>query len=189
MLAPLYHGAMRHVMPTRLELGVRTIFNLLGPLSNPACVRRYLLGVPAPQWVEPFARVLLELGAECAWVVHSGDGCDELTLTSDNLVAILEDGEVRTARIGASDAGLEPRTFREIAGGTPEENAGALAALLDGRPGAFRDTVLFNSAAALRAARRAGSLAEGVTLAGRSIDSGAARDKLERLASLTSGRS
>ncbi len=189
MMAPLYHGAMRHVMPTRLELGVRTIFNLLGPLSNPASVRRYLLGVSAPQWVEPFARVLHELGAEGAWVVHSADGCDELTLTSDNDVAILESGEVRTSKVKASDAGLETRDFAEIAGGTPEENGAALGALLDGRPGAFRDTVLFNAAAALRVAKRASSLAGGVALAKESIDSGAARETLNRLAALTNGLS
>lgn len=189
MLAPLYHGAMRHVMPTRLELGVRTIFNLLGPLSNPASVRRYLLGVSAPQWVEPFARVLHELGAEGAWVVHSADGCDELTLTSENDVAILESGDVRTLKVNASDAGLQTRDFAEIAGGTPQENGAALGALLDGRPGAFRDTVLFNAAAALRVAKRASSLAEGVALARESIDSGAARERLNHLAALTSGLS
>lgn len=189
MLAPLYHSAMRHVMPTRLELGHRTIFNLLGPLSNPADVRRYLLGVPAPHWVEPFARVLRELDAEDAWVVHSADGCDELTLTTDNIVAILKDGEVRTLKVTAADAGLEKRDFAEIAGGTPGENAAQLTALLDGRPGAYRDTVLFNAAAALKVAHRASSLAEGVTFARQSIDSGAAKRKLTLLVALTSGHS
>ncbi len=189
MLAPLYHRAMRHVMPTRQDLGVRTIFNLLGPLANPACVRRYLLGVPAPQWVEPVARVLVELGADRAWVVHSGDGCDELTLAGGNHVAVVEGGAVRHRTVAAADASLPPRAFGEIAGGSPQDNAAALGALLEGRPGAFRDTVLFNAAAALVVAERAASLEEGAALASSSIDSGAAKERLSRLAALTGGRS
>ncbi|MBT7646406.1 MAG: anthranilate phosphoribosyltransferase, partial [Rhodospirillaceae bacterium] len=132
MVAPRYHSAMRHVMPTRVELGARTMFNLLGPLSNPASVKRYLLGVFAEDWVEPIARVLGELGAERAWVVHSGDGCDELTVSNDNTVAVLDGGAVTTRTLRAGDAGLESGKFADIMGGTPEENAKALQDLLAG---------------------------------------------------------
>ena len=187
MLAPRHHSAMRHVMPTRVELGVRTVFNLLGPLSNPAGVTRYLLGVFAERWVEPVARVLGQLGAERAWVVHSGDGCDELTLSANNTVAVLDNGSVSMRTVVAEDAGLERRELNGILGGTPEENAKALAALLDGETGAYRDTVLLNAAAALVVAERAGDLAEGARLAAEAIDSGAARNALDRLAAATSG--
>ena len=187
MLAPRYHGAMRHVMPARVELGTRTVFNLLGPLSNPAGVTRYLLGVFAERWVEPVARVLGQLGAERAWVVHSGDGCDELTLSADNTVAVLDNGAVSMRTVGAGDAGLERRELAGILGGTPDENAKALTDLLDGAPGAYRETVLLNAAAALVVAERAGGLAEGARLAARAIDSGAAKDALVRLAAAMSG--
>jgi anthranilate phosphoribosyltransferase len=187
MIAPRYHSAMRHVMPTRVELGARTIFNLLGPLSNPASVKRYLLGVFAEQWVEPVARVLGELGAERAWVVHSGDGCDELTLSADNKVAVLENGNVTLKTVRGADAGLPRHPFEAILGGAPEENARALAALLDGAPGAYRDTVLLNAAAALVVAQRAKDLETGVAMAKTSIDSGAAKEKLKQLAAITSG--
>ncbi len=187
MLAPHHHGAMRHVMPTRQELAVRTIFNLLGPLANPACVGLYLMGVAAEEWIEPFAQVLRELGARSAWVVHSADGCDELTLTSDNLVAILDNGTIRATRVSAADAGLEAAPFQAIAGGSPEENAAALRGLLEGEPGAFRDTVLLNAAASLCVAQRASTLSQGVALARASIDSGAARQALERLVAITGG--
>ncbi|MBC6439411.1 MAG: anthranilate phosphoribosyltransferase [Rhodospirillales bacterium] len=187
MVAPRYHSAMRHVMPSRVELGARTVFNLLGPLSNPAEVKLYLLGVFAAQWVEPMAEVLGELGAERAWVVHSGDGCDELTLSADNTVAVLDKGSVTMHTVRAADAGLAPQPFETILGGSPEENAKALAGLLAGDPGTYRDTVLFNAAPALIVAGKAADLAEGVAQAAQSIDSGAARDKLARLAAITSG--
>lgn len=187
MLAPLHHGAMRHVMPTRQELAVRTIFNLLGPLANPACVGLYLMGVASKGWIEPFAQVLRELGARNAWVIHSADGCDELTLTSDNHVAVLDNGTIRTTRVRASDAGLEPAPFQAIAGGSSEENAAALTGLLDGEPGAFRDTVLLNAAASLCVAKRASTLSHGAALARASIDGGAARQALERLVAITGG--
>jgi len=187
MVAPKYHSAMRHVMPTRVEFGARTMFNLLGPLSNPASVKLYLLGVFAEQWVEPIAKVLGELGADRAWVVHSGDGCDELTLSADNTVAILDDGSVTMTTVTAADAGLPVHPFSSIMGGTPDENAKALAGLLDGEAGAYRDTVLFNAAAALVVARKAEDLYEGAAKAADAIDSGAAKAKLEQLAAITSG--
>ena len=187
MAAPRHHAAMRHAMATRRELGARTVFNLLGPLCNPAGVTRYLLGVFARRWVEPLAHALAELGAERAWVVHSGDGCDELTLSADNAVAVLEDGRVAVTTVRAADAGLAPRPLDAIAGGTPQENARALTALLDGAPGAYRDTVLLNAAAALVVAGRAESLAAGAGQAARAIDSGRAREKLEGLVRLTRG--
>ena len=187
MIAPRYHSAMRHVMPTRVELGARTMFNLLGPLSNPASVKRYLLGVFAEHWVEPVARVLGELGAERAWVVHSGDGCDELTLSADNMVAVLEDGAVSVRTVRGGDAGLPHHDFSAILGGAPEDNARALADLLNGSPGAYRDTVLFNAAAALIVARQVDDLTAGVTKAAQAIDSGAAKAKLEQMAAITAG--
>ncbi len=188
MLAPLYHSAMRHVMPTRVELGTRTIFNLLGPLANPAQVTRYLLGVFSADWVEPIARALAKIGCEKAWIVHSGDGCDELTLSTENMVAVVDGTSVAMQTVSAADAGLDSRELQEIAGGEPAQNAMALKSLLDGAHGAYRDTVLLNSAAALVVADRVRDLKGGVELAHRSIDSGAARNKLEKLAALTSGR-
>jgi anthranilate phosphoribosyltransferase len=188
MLAPRHHSAMRHVMPTRVELGARTVFNLLGPLSNPAEVRRYMLGVFADRWVEPVAHVLRELGAERAWVVHSGDGCDELTLSAPNKVAVLEDGRVSMRTVTAEEAGLPAHPFEHIQGGSPDENAAALRALLDGVAGAYRDTVLLNAAAALVVAGRADDLKAGVALAAAAIDSGAARARLQRLVAITNGQ-
>jgi len=188
MVAPRYHSAMRHVMPTRVEMGVRTIFNLLGPLSNPADVKLLFVGVFDEKWVEPLARVLGELGAERAWVVHSDDGCDELTLGGANKVAALADGKVEVFEVTAADAGLKSAPLEEIRGGTPDENAQALRDLLDGKPSAYRDTVLLNAAAALIVAGKARDLASGVALAADSIDSGAARQKLERLVAITAGK-
>lgn len=188
MIAPRYHSAMRHVMPTRLELGTRTVFNLLGPLCNPADVKLYMLGVPAKRWVEPVARVLNELGVERAWVVHSADGCDELTLAGDNDVAMLAAGQVTLAKVRAADAGLGERGSDAIRGGTPAENAAALESLLGGHEGGYRDTVLFNAAAALMVAGRAHNLKLGVTLAAEAIDSGKARASLDRLVAITNGR-
>jgi anthranilate phosphoribosyltransferase len=188
MIAPRYHSAMRHVMPTRVELGARTMFNLLGPLSNPASVKRYLLGVFAEQWVEPIARVLAELGAERAWVVHSGDGCDELTLSAENMVAVLENGKVTVNTVRGADTGLPHHDFSAILGGTPEDNAAALTDLLDGGSSAYRDTVLFNAAAALIVAQKVDDLVAGVTMAAESSDSGSAKARLEQLAAITSGK-
>ena len=188
MAAPRYHSAMRHVMPARIEMGVRTIFNLLGPLSNPADVKLLHIGVFDVKWVEPVAHVLGELGAERAWVVHSDDGCDELTLGGANKVAALDDGKVEMFEVTGADAGLRSAPLADIRGGTPDENAKALNDLLDGKPGAYRDTVLLNAAAALIVAGKSSNLNAGVELAVESIDSGAARQKLARLVAITSGQ-
>jgi anthranilate phosphoribosyltransferase len=187
MLAPRHHSAMRHVGGVRVELGTRTVFNLLGPICNPAGVTRLLVGVFAPDWVETIARVLGQLGAEKAWVVHSSDGCDELTLAGPNTVAILDSGGVRRTEVGPADAGLPPHETGAIRGGSPEDNAAALRALLDGARGPYRDTVLFNAAAALVVAERAADLKQGVALAAAAIDDGHAKAKLDRLVAITRG--
>lgn len=187
MFAPAHHSAMRHVGPTRVELGTRTIFNLLGPLSNPAGVKRQLLGVFAPEWVEPLAHVLNELGCEAAWVVH-GDGLDEMTLTGATKVAELKNGIVRCFDVTPEDAGLARAEASALKGGDAEHNAKALRALLDGAPGAYRDITLLNSAAALIVAGKAASLKDGVSMAAHSIDSGSARAALDRLIAVSNGR-
>ncbi len=188
MLAPRYHSAMRNVGPTRVELGTRTIFNLLGPLSNPAQVRRYLAGTFAEDWTEPMARVLGNLGAERAWVVHGSDGLDELTLTGPSHVSELKDGKVASFQLSPADAGLKTAKIEELKGGDAEFNAKAMHAMLSGTPGPVRDFVLYNSAAALVVAGRAGHLREGVALAAKSIDEGRARATLDRLINITNGR-
>jgi anthranilate phosphoribosyltransferase len=184
LMAPRYHGAMRHVGPTRVELGTRTIFNLLGPLSNPAGAKRQLVGVFAPNWVRPVAEVLGKLGSERAWVVH-GDGLDELTTTGTSVVAELRDGKVSTFEVTPEMAGLPRARLDELKGADPLANAARLNALLDGKPGALRDIVLLNAAAALIVAGRAKDLREGVALAAQSIDNGAARRALDRLIVIT----
>jgi anthranilate phosphoribosyltransferase len=141
-----------------------------------------------PKWIEPLARVLGELGAQRAWVVHSDDGCDELTLGGANKVATLDNGKVEMIEITAADAGLKSAPLDDIRGGTPQENAQALNDLLDGKPGAYRDTVLLNAAAALIVAGRAKDLDAGVAQAAEAIDSGAARQKLDRLIAITTGQ-
>jgi anthranilate phosphoribosyltransferase len=187
MLAPRHHGAMRHVGPTRVELGTRTVFNLLGPICNPAGVGRLLVGVFGSEWVETVARVLAGLGAERAWVVHSSDGCDELTLAGPNRVAMLDGGTVRMAEVAAGDAGLPTYPTAALRGGDPAENAAALRALLDGAPGAYRDTVLLNAAAALMVAGKAADLTTGVARAAEAIDGGGAKARLARLVAITQG--
>lgn len=181
MFAPAHHSAMRHVGPSRVELGTRTIFNLLGPLSNPARVRRQLVGVFSPQWVEPLAHVLKSLGCEAAWVVH-GDGLDEITTTGPTSVAALEDGAVRSFEITPEDVGLKRVPFDALKGGDAEENAAALRDVLAGTASPYRDIVLFNAAASLVVAGKAASLTDGVTMAADSIDSGKASAVLETLA-------
>jgi anthranilate phosphoribosyltransferase len=184
LMAPRHHSAMRHVGPTRVELGTRTIFNLLGPLSNPAGAKRQLIGVFSPQWVKPLAEVLGRLGSECAWIVH-GEGLDELTTVGATQVAELRDGAVRVFEVTPEEAGL-PRARREdLKGADAETNAAALRAVLDGKKDAFRDIVLLNSAAALVIAGRAPHLREGVALAAQSIDDGAAKAALDRLIAIT----
>lgn len=186
MMAPMHHPATAHVMPTRAELGTRTIFNILGPLTNPAGVTRQLTGAFAPDLVKPMAETLLALGSEKAWLVHGGDGSDELSISAPSQVAKLENGGVTMAEIAPEDAGLTPHPFEAILGGTPEENGIAFQALLDGEHSAYRDAVLLNASAALVVADKANSLPEGVEIARESIDSGAARSKLAALAKLTS---
>ncbi|HYB10113.1 MAG TPA: anthranilate phosphoribosyltransferase [Alphaproteobacteria bacterium] len=188
MLAPRYHSAMRNVGPTRVELGTRTIFNLLGPLSNPALVKRYLAGTFAKQWVEPMARVLGNLGAERAWVVHGSDGLDELTLTGPSFVSEWKDGKVANFEISPADAGLDRAELAELKGGDAQQNAKALFAVLSGTHGAFRDFVLYNSAAALLVAGKAKDLRAGVALAATAIDQGRARAVLDKLVDITNGR-
>jgi anthranilate phosphoribosyltransferase len=185
MMAPRYHSAMRNVGPTRVELGTRTIFNLLGPLSNPALVKRYLIGTYAREWVEPMARVLGNLGAEHAWVVHGADGLDELTLTGPSYVTELKGGQIRSFEVSPEDAGLPRCALAELKGADAAFNANAMAMMLGGEPGPFRDFVLYNSAAALHIAGKAGDLREGVSLAAQAIDSGHARSLLARLVALT----
>jgi anthranilate phosphoribosyltransferase len=181
MFAPAHHPAMKHVGPTRVELATRTIFNLLGPLSNPAGVRRQMIGVFSRHWVEPLAHVLKNLGCERAYVVHGSDGLDEITTAGSTSVAALENGAVRTFEIEPEDVGL-PRVKPEmLRGGDAEANAAALLAVLKGEKGPFRDVALFNAAAALVVAGSAKDLKEGVALARKSLDSGEAEGRLDRL--------
>ncbi|WP_170610955.1 anthranilate phosphoribosyltransferase [Ruegeria arenilitoris] len=185
MMAPMHHPAIAHVMPTRQELGTRTIFNILGPLTNPAGVKRQLTGAFSRDLIRPMAETLGLLGTEHAWLVHGSDGTDELTITGVSWIASVEDGTVKEAEIHPEDAGLPVHPFEDILGGTPEENAVAFRALLDGRPSAYRDAVLLNAAAALVVADAASELREGVAMAAESIDSGKAKDKIAALARIT----
>ncbi len=185
MMAPMHHPAIRHVMPVRAELGTRTIFNILGPLTNPAGVKRQLTGAFSPSLIRPMAETLLALGSEKAWLVHGGDGTDEISIAAPTRVAAVENGAVREFDLHPEDAGLPVHPFEAIMGGTPAENATAFRALLDGSSGAYRDAVLLNAAAALMVADKVATLKEGVSLARQSIDSGAAKAKLAALARIT----
>ena len=186
MMAPMHHPAMAHVGPTRAELGTRTIFNILGPLTNPAGVKRQLTGAFSRALIRPMAETLGALGSERAWLVHGSDGTDEMTITGLTWLAALErDGIIREAELHPEDFGLPVHPFEAILGGTPAENATAFSALLDGAVGAYRDAVLLNSAAALVVADAATDLKEGVEMARHSIDSGAAKAKLQALAVAT----
>jgi anthranilate phosphoribosyltransferase len=185
MMAPMHHPAIRHVMPVRAELGTRTIFNILGPLTNPAGVKRQLTGAFSASLIRPMAETLLALGSEKAWLVHGADGTDEISICGESFVSAVEGGAVRDFTLHPEDAGLQPHPFEAIMGGTPAENAAAFRALLDGAAGAYRDAVLLNAAAALVVADKVGTLPEGVALARTSIDSGAARTKVQALARLT----
>jgi len=184
LMAPRHHSATRHVAPTRVELGTRTIFNLLGPLSSPAKAPRQLVGVFAREWVRPMAEVLGRLGLERAWVVH-GSGLDELTTAGVTAVAALEGGKVETFEVVAEDVGLPSARLEDLRGGEPQHNARLMRDLLAGMGGPLRDVVLLNSGAALLVAGRADSLEDGVELAARSLDSGAARRVLEELVTRT----
>jgi anthranilate phosphoribosyltransferase len=187
LFAQAYHPAMKHVAPVRRALGIRTIFNLLGPLSNPAGTKRQLLGVFAKEWLVPLAEVLKALGSEKVWVVHGGDGLDEITTTDITHVAALEDGRVSTRTISPEDAGLERTTLDRLKGGEAPENADAIRRLLDGEPGPYRDIVLLNSAAALIVSDKAADLYEGAGIAAKSIDSGATKAVLDKLVAATNG--
>ena len=181
MFAPSHHPAMKNVGPTRVELATRTIFNLLGPLSNPAGVKRQMVGVFSRQWVQPLAQVLKNLGAEAIWVVHGSDGLDEITLTGPTFVAALEKGEIRTFEVTPEDAGL-PRCGNDaLKGGDGDANAVALQSVLDGKTSPYRDVALLNAAAALIVAGRARDMKEGVAIGQKSLDSGAAAARLKRL--------
>lgn len=185
LFAPAYHAAMKHVAPVRKELGFRTIFNFLGPLSNPAQVRRQLLGVSADDWVEKLAHVLKALGTEKAWVVHGSDGLDELTTTGPTHVAMLQNGAVSLREVTPEEIGVTRVSLGDLKGGDVEENAAALTALLGGASGAFRDITLLNGAAALVVADKAADLKAGAKLAAEAIDSGAARAVLARLVTVS----
>lgn len=185
MFAPAHHSAMRHVGPTRVELGTRTIFNILGPLSNPAGVKRQMIGVFAHHWVERLAKVLKALGSEKIWVAHGSDGLDELTTTGPSHVSELKDGVIKTFTISPEDAGLPPASAADLKGGDPDYNAAALRALLDGERNAYRDIVLLNAAASLMVADKVETLKDGATMAADAIDSGAARQRLETLVSVS----
>jgi anthranilate phosphoribosyltransferase len=183
--APLYHPLMKVWAPVRAELGFRSIFNLLGPISNPAGVKRQVVGVFDQVWLSPVAHVLRNLGSEAAIVVHGADGMDELTTTGITHGAVLKGGQVRALRVTPEEAGLPRAQLADLAGGDAATNARALRDVLAGRPGAYRDIVLLNTAAALLVADRAGTLAEGVALAAQAIDQGAAARALDALVEIT----
>ena len=185
MMAPRHHSAMRNVAGPRVELATRTIFNILGPLSNPSLVKRQMTGVFAPQWTEPLAQVLGNLGLERAWVVHAHDGSDELTTTGPARVSELKDGKVSTYEVTPEDAGLARSTLDDIKGGDSAFNAKALHAMLDGTPSAFRDCVVLTAAGSLMIVDKTDDLKSGVAIAQDAIDSGAAKQTLARLVEIT----
>lgn len=187
MFAPSHHPAMRFVGPARQEMGVRTIFNLLGPLSNPAGVKKQLIGVFAEHWVEPIAHVLNELGSKRLWIVHGRDGLDEISTTGPTFVAELKDGKVETFEITPEDGGLPFSSLEDLKGGDADENAEAIKGVLEGERNPYRDVVLLNAAAALIIAGKSDSLAEGVNLAAKAIESGSAKNQLEKLVKVTNG--
>ena len=187
MFAPAHHPAMKNVGPTRVELATRTIFNLLGPLSNPAGVKRQMVGVFSKQWVQPLAQVLKNLGYESVWVVHGSDGLDEITLTGPTSVAALENGNIRTFEVTPEDAGLTRSGPGSLKGGDADANAVALRSVLEGKPSAYRDVALLNAAAALIFAGKAKDLKEGVAIGTKALDSGAAAAKLKQLVAVSNG--
>ena len=181
MFAPAHHPAMKNVGPTRVELGTRTIFNLLGPLSNPARVKRQMVGTFSKQWVEPMAQVLKNLGSESIWVVHGSDGLDEITTAGLTTVAALENGMIRTFEVGPEDAGLSRAKPEALRGGDAEHNARALLDVLKGKPSPFRGIAILNAAAALIVAGKAKDLKQCAMLAAKSIEAGEAEGRLDRL--------
>jgi anthranilate phosphoribosyltransferase len=188
MMAPMHHPAMAHVGPVRAELGARTIFNILGPLTNPAGVKRQLSGTYRRDLIRPMAEVLLDLGSEAAWLVHGSDGTDELAISGLSWVAELKDGQLTEFEVHPEDAGLPIHDFANIVGGTPAENATAFRALLAGEASAYRDATLLNAAAALHIAGKAATLKDGVAMAAASIDSGKAKAAVETVARITSAK-
>ncbi len=185
MMAQRHHGAMRNVGPTRVELGTRTIFNLLGPMSNPAGVKRQLIGCFAKDWLRPMAETLKNLGSERVWVVHGGDGSDELTTTGISYVAALEDDAIREFEIHPEEAGLPVAQLADLKGGAPDMNAAAITALLDGTAGAFRDVACYNTAVALKIAGQGDDLSANVARAQTAIDSGEAKQALAKLVEIS----
>jgi len=185
LFAPLYHPAMKRVAPVRKELKIRTIFNILGPMLNPAGVKRLLLGIFAKEYMDTIARVLLRLGAEDVMVVHSEEGLDEITVTGKTYIVRAKNGEIKSSSISPEEAGLQKASIDEIKGGDKKENARIILDILKGKAGSPRDTVLINASAALQVAGRAKDFKEGIEIAKESIDSGKAYKKLEELKALT----
>ena len=185
LMAPRHHSAMKYVGPARVEMGTRTIFNLLGPLSNPAGVTRQFTGVFARDWIEPMANVLNNLGCEAAWVVHGSDGLDEMTTTGPSFVAELKAGKVSTFEVSPEDAGLGVASPEDLKGGDGTHNAKALTAVMDGEPGPYRDVTLYNAAAALIVAGKAKDLKQGVEIAAAAIDRGQAKAALDKMVAIT----
>lgn len=185
MFAPAHHPALKHAAGVRRELGVRTVFNLLGPMANPAFVRRQLVGVFDPALTETVARVLGSLGSEKVYVVHGSDGSDEVTVTGETRVTALDGDRVETFTFTPESVGIERATARALTGGTPEENASTIVAILDGARGAKRDAVVLNAGFVIAVSGRANTIADGVAMAAASIDDGRAKDILERLRATT----
>ena len=187
MMAPMHHPAIKHVMPARQELGTKTIFNILGPLTNPAGVKYQLTGAFSKELLEPMANTLKSLGSKKAWLVHGSDGTDEITITGPTAVVKLEDDMVSTSEIHPEDAKLQVHALEEILGDTPDKNSKAFVDLLDGKKGAYRDSVLLNSAAALVVSEKSSDLITGVEIAKEAIDSGKAKSVLTTLTKITTG--
>jgi anthranilate phosphoribosyltransferase len=188
MFAPAHHPATKNVAATRVELGTRTIFNLLGPLSNPAGVKRQMIGAFSRQWLEPMAQVCKNLGSECVWVAHGSDGLDEITTSGPTHIAALENGNVRTFEISPEDVGITRSKSEVLRGGDAEANAAALMGVLKGEKGAYRDIAVLNASASLVVAGRAKDLKEGAALAAKSLDSGEAKSRLDRLIAVSNAQ-
>ena len=188
MFAPAHHPATKNVASTRVELGTRTIFNLLGPLSNHASVKRQMIGAFSRQWIEPMAQVLRNLGSECVWVAHGSDGLDEITTSGPTHIAALENGNIRTFEINPEDIGVARAKSEALRGGDAETNAAALMSVLKGEKGPYRDIAILNAAAALVVAGRAKDLKDAATLAAKSVDSGDAKDRLDRLVAVSNAQ-
>lgn len=185
MAAPTHHAAMRHIAPVRSELGTRTLFNLLGPLANPAGVKRQLVGVFSRAWLLPLAEVLRNLGAERVWLVHGADGLDEITVTGPTYVTALENGVIRSFEITPEDVGLSRASLADLKGGDAAQNAAALTAVLNGAKNPYRDIAVFNAAAALVVAEKAANLGEGAKLAAAALDDGRAEAVLAKLVKIS----